>query len=297
MNVIVVIGAAVLGVIVGPLLRRAIDQVPGRRALFADPDAPIRPSSLLPVTSWFEPEPYGSTSYFLGADDRAAAEEDDDENDEDDELADEGDEEGDEDEVAYTNRKRAPLIDATVAAAMAAMAYRFGWSWELPAVLVFAAALVVVSVIDIDHYRIPNRVVYPTLFTCSALLVLAALVADVPGGLIAAAGGAAAYYSFLFIFFFIYPKGMGFGDVKLALVLGLHAGWAGSVANVDDVLVYAGWVHGMRLVLMAALAGSILGSIIGLGTLMSRQKRGAFPFGPALCLGAALAIVFSEQIL
>lgn len=279
MDAISIFVAGALGLAVGPFLRRAIDQVPGRDPLFADPDRPLRPRALAPVASWFDAEPYGATTYVLSPDERRA-------------LA--------PDTVAETviRPRRALLIDLTVAAVMMVMAHRFGWSWELPAFLVLAASVVVVSVIDIDHYRIPNLVVYPTLLASSVLLVVAAAILDVPGGLIGAGAGALAYYSFLFVFFFIYPKGMGFGDVKLALVLGLHAGWAGSVVYFEGKYHYAGWVHGMRLVLMAALAGSLLGSVIGVGSLIGRRQRGAaFPFGPALCVGALLAIVFSEQIL
>lgn len=275
MDTIVIIGAALLGLLIGPLLRRAVDQIPDRRSLFTDERSPLRVAGLLPIVSWFDEEPFGSTSYLVGPDDR----------------------EGLDEIPTRTSRLRAPLIDISTAVVMGIMGWRFGWSPDSAAFIVLAAAIVVVTVIDIDHYRIPNLVVYPTLAASSLLLVLAALITDTTGGLIAAALGAVAYYGFLFIFWFVYPKGMGFGDVKLALVLGLHAGWAGAISQVGDELVYAGWVHGMRLVLLAALFGSVLGSIIGLGSLAVRQRRGAFPFGPALCLGALIAIAFSEQLL
>lgn len=235
----------------------------------------FRPTALLPVVSWFDDEPYGTRSYLLSPDDRDA----------------------DEPDAITITRWRAPLIDLGAALVLAVLAGRIGWEWPLATFLVFGASLVVVAAIDIDHYRIPDRVVFPTLAACVPLLVLAAVLHDEPEGLIGAVAGAFAYFAFLFVFFFVYPKGMGFGDVKLALVLGWHTGWAGSVASIDGNLIYAGWSYGMQLVLMGALMGSLLGAILGIGSLIARGRKGAFPFGPALCLGALLAVVFSEQIL
>lgn len=275
MNGIAIVGAGLLGLLVGPLLRRAVDRVPGRQPLFGGDGALVGVASFTPVLSWFEPQPFGTTSYLVGPDDRTV----------------------DDPGPTATTRWRAPLIDLSAAVVMGSFAHRFGWGWDLPAYLVFAASMVVVSAIDIDHFRIPDRVVYPTLGACSALLAGAAAVAGAPGGLIGAAAGALAYCGFLFVFFFVYPQGMGFGDVKLALVLGLHAGWAGSVASVGGELVYAGWSFGMRLVLVAALFGSMIGAVVGLGSLVVLKRKGAFPFGPALCVGALLAILFSEQLL
>lgn len=276
MDTIAVIAAALLGIAAGPLLRRAIDQVPDRRPLFGDESDPVRSRALVPVASWFDGAPYGTTSYLVNADDR-----------EPEDLA----------TITTTSRRRAPIIDLSAAALMAAMGWRFGWSPDLLAFLVFVAAIVVVTVIDIDHYRIPNLVVYPTLLACGVLLALSAVVAGATGGLIGAGLGAVAYYAFLFIFWFIYPKGMGFGDVKLALVLGMHTGWAGSIVEADGDLFYAGWEFAMSLVLWGALIGSGLGALIGIGAMLARGRRAAFPFGPALCAGALIAITFSETLL
>lgn len=194
-------------------------------------------------------------------------------------------------------RWRAPLIDLGCAVVMAALAHRAGWTATLPAFLVLGASLVAVTVIDIDHFRIPDRIVFPTLAVCTVLLALAAVVGGVGRGLVAASIGALAYFAFLFVFFFVFPRGMGFGDVKLALVLGLHLGWAGSVATVDGALVERGLTAGIQLVLMGALVGSLLGTVIGVGVLVASKRNAAFPFGPALCLGTVVVITFSESFL
>lgn len=274
MNGPILILAACLGLVVGPFVRRLVDQVPGRHPLFDASGAgvPFRTADLVPVRSWFDEQPAGSSLLAGSPDDRA-----------------------DGVVAATVTRWRAPVIDIGCAVVMVALAHRVGWTAALPSFLVFGAALVTVTVIDIDHFRIPDRIVFPTLGATVVLLSGAAVLGDVQRGLLAAGVGALAFFAFLFVFFFIFPKGMGFGDVKLALVLGLHLGWAGSVATVDGTLVERGITAGIQLVLMGALVGSLLGTVIGVGVLIASKRNAAFPFGPALCLGAVVAIVFSES--
>ena len=267
MNEVAVVAAVLAGIAVGPFLRRLIDQVPGREPILG------ANRRLVPVTSWFDAEPAG-TRVLVGSPDERHDTTD-----------------------TVRRRWRAPAIDLGAAALLGVLAHRIGWSWPLPAYLVFGAALAVATVIDIDHYRIPDRIVFPALGLCLPLLALAALLDGLPGALIAAVSGAAAYFAFLFLFFVIWPRGMGFGDVKLALLLGLHLGWAGAVAVIDGETASRGIEWGLQLVLLGALIGSALGAVIGLGMLVVGGRRGAFPFGPALCLGAVLAIVFSSQLL
>src|SRR5947208_14309635 len=73
---------------------------------------------------------------------------------------------------------RYPLVELGTAALFVAAALRFGLDWALPAYLVFFAALVAVSFIDLEHYIIPNRIVYPTLFVSIPLLAVAAAAQD-----------------------------------------------------------------------------------------------------------------------
>ena len=268
MSGLVTIAGGVLGLVVGPFLRRLVDQVPDRLPLFAPPG-----NQLVPVVSWFDANPAG-TRVLVGSPD-----------------------ERDETNAEVALRRwRAPATDLGAAAVLAVLAHRIGWNAALPAFMIFGAALVAATVIDLDHFRIPDRIVFPALGATVILLGVAALVHDVPGSFTAALAGSLAYFAFLFVFFFIWPRGMGFGDVKLALVLGLHLGWAGAVDVSDGELYHRGLEWGLQLVLMGALVGSILGAVVGLVALVAMRRRGAFPFGPALCLGALLAIVFSAQL-
>lgn len=265
---------ALLGLAVAPVLRRLIDQIPGRHPVFgSDGGRPFDASELVPVVSWFGTDPAGTVSLVGSPDDR-------------------------DDETASVQRHwRAPVIDLATAALCAAMANQVGAQPALAAFLVFSAAMVVVTVIDIDHFRIPDRVTFPTFALCAVLLAGAAVVDGLGSALVMGLVGAVAYFVFLFVFFIVWPRGMGFGDVKLAAVLGLHLGWAGTTATVDGSVVVRGGEFGVQLVLYGALAGSLLGSVIGIGALLTRGRNGAFPFGPALCAGAVAVILAADQLL
>jgi leader peptidase (prepilin peptidase)/N-methyltransferase len=177
---------------------------------------------------------------------------------------------------------RYPLVEVATAALFAAVGVRFGASWELPAYLLLFAALLAISVIDLEHYIVPNRIVYPTLFVSIPLLVGAALLEHEPRRIRDAAIGSVAAWLALLIVHLIQPRGMGFGDVRLAAVLGLYLGWLD-----------------LQLVLLGMLIGFLLGAVVGLLLVATRirGRRDALPFAPFLAAGAALAILFSRQLL
>ena len=70
----------------------------------------------------------------------------------------------------------------------------------------------------------------------------------------------------------------------------------GSLTEVAGELVAGGVLDAVGLTLIGALLGSVLGSVAGVVAVVLRGRRAHFPFGPALCLGALLAIVFSDQL-
>ena len=71
---------------------------------------------------------------------------------------------------------RYPLVELLTAGLWVMVALRFGWSWSLPAELVFVSGLVALAFIDLDHMLLPRAVVYPVSAMVSALLVVAAAV-------------------------------------------------------------------------------------------------------------------------
>jgi leader peptidase (prepilin peptidase)/N-methyltransferase len=163
--------------------------------------------------------------------------------------------------------------------------------WVVVAYLLVASMLLVVSAIDLQVYRIPDKIVFPFLAGSLVLLPIATR-AVVPsnGDAVRIFGnaliGMVAFFAVLFIPHLIYPKGMGFGDVKLALVMGLYLGWLG-VTKFDA----------FYLVLVALFLGCFVGALFGLLVSAIRRKGGAFPFGPALAAAAFFVMLTSDRFL
>jgi leader peptidase (prepilin peptidase) / N-methyltransferase len=147
------------------------------------------------------------------------------------------------------------------------------------------AMLVTVSVIDIELFRLPDRIVLPSLAISLVLIIGVSLLEDRSEQIWFALTGAAIYFGFLLVAHLIYPRGMGFGDVKLAAVMGLYVGWLGS----SHITAFA-------LVLWAMLIGFVAGSIIGMVMLILRRRSQPIPFGPFLALGAIAAVLLSDGL-
>jgi leader peptidase (prepilin peptidase)/N-methyltransferase len=177
--------------------------------------------------------------------------------------------------------RRYPLIELFTAVAFGTIALRFGVTVVLPAYLYLVAVGIALAAIDLDVQRLPNALTLPSYGVGVVLLGAAALSGGGTRPLIRALLGMAALYSVYFALAFAYPAGMGFGDVKLAGVLGLYLGWLG----------WGPWCVG-------AFAGFLLGAIVG-GVVIATHRGGrktAIPFGPFMLAGALLAILAAGPI-
>jgi leader peptidase (prepilin peptidase)/N-methyltransferase len=177
---------------------------------------------------------------------------------------------------------RYPLVELGTAVLFVAAAVRLGATWQLPAFCVFFASLLAISVIDFDHYIIPNRVVYPTLAVTIPLLVAAAAADGSWGHLRNAAIGGVAGFLVLLVIHVAVPRGMGFGDVRLAGVIGMMLGWLG-----------------LRYLFLGLFLAFLLASVIGVALIVARlrSRKDAVPFGPFMALGAVLAVLWGRAIL
>jgi leader peptidase (prepilin peptidase) / N-methyltransferase len=137
----------------------------------------------------------------------------------------------------------------------------------------FCSALVAVSATDLEHRIVPNRVVVP-----AAVVVLLAQTALHPSVEWLVAGLAAS--GFLFAFALAYPKGMGMGDVKLALLLGVMLG-----RTVGIALMFG---------MFAALVPSLVLVVRHGG---ARARKMGIPFAPFLALGGVVALFFGQWLL
>ena len=176
--------------------------------------------------------------------------------------------------------QRAAILSTV--ALFAGTGLRFGADWVVPAYLVFFLCLVSVTVIDLQLQIIPNRIVYPTIFASIPLLALAALAGGEWDRFGDAVLGAALAWLALFVIHMIQPSGMGFGDVRLAFVLGLFLGWIGLNHVVTGLFL------GVVLI-------SVVGVLLALLRLKTLQEHIAF--GPFLAAGSAVAVFAGQAIL
>jgi leader peptidase (prepilin peptidase)/N-methyltransferase len=190
---------------------------------------------------------------------------------------------------------------------MIVLALVFGPSWEVVPLLISVPVLVAVSVIDIDTYRIPNRLVWPSLVVGVVAVAICAQVTGDLGRLGGAAVGALLFSGMLFIPHLIMPAGMGFGDVKFALYLGLNLGWLHAAlplpALVISTLLAA--VIGLTLQLTGRVTGppdDRVGDPDGAGATddeaaplpKRRLGRTRIPFGPFLAAGTYVAYLVED---
>jgi leader peptidase (prepilin peptidase) / N-methyltransferase len=162
---------------------------------------------------------------------------------------------------------RYPAIELLTAVAFGAIVVLNGVDtdliWELP----FAAMLIAVAGIDLEHRIIPNKVLLP-----SAVFAVATAIALRPDDLMELGiAGAAAFMAFL-LAALAYPAGMGMGDVKLAMLLG--AGLGASVVAAFVVGLLAGFVAAVFLLVTRGTAA----------------RKMAIPFVPFLAFGGLFAL-------
>jgi leader peptidase (prepilin peptidase)/N-methyltransferase len=151
----------------------------------------------------------------------------------------------------------------------------------LPALLVFTAVGIALSGIDLATRRLPDVLVLPSLPVLAVLLTGAGAVRDDWAAVLRAGLGAVALFGFFFALAVVSPRSMGFGDVKLAAVLGL-------------VLGYLSW----GTLVVGAFAGFVLGAVVGVALMAvgAAGRKTAVPFGPFMVAGALLALWIGDPV-
>ena len=169
---------------------------------------------------------------------------------------------------------RYPLIELFTGLAFAAVVLVHGISLDLAWQLPFAAMLIVVAGIDLEHRIVPNKIMLPAaVFALGAGALLR--LDELPELAVAGAGA----FTFMLIAALAYPAGMGMGDVKLAGVMGLFLGMS---------------------VIPALLISFLAGTIVGIGVIAKHgaagRKKGV-PFAPFMALGGLVALLAGPELI
>jgi leader peptidase (prepilin peptidase)/N-methyltransferase len=249
MDLFVAVVAGVFGLAVGSFLNVVIARVPERVSIVSPPsrcpgcETPIRPVDNIPVVSWL----------LLRGRCRAC---------------------GERISVRY------PAVELLTAGLWVAAAWRFRGSWEIVPYCLGFAGLIALSFIDLDTKLLPKRVVWPVAGIVGAAFAgVAAFTSDGAwDDLQRLVLGAIASTLAVGVIWFVYPRGMGFGDVRFEILLGMLTGW------ISRGTVAAGFF-------LAFLLGGVL-SIVLLVTRV-RGRKDAIPFGPWLALGCVVAVLWS----
>lgn len=171
-----------------------------------------------------------------------------------------------------------PLVQIGVPLAMVLTVALLDNSWVALPYVWLVVVLTAIAVVDLRIWLIPYWM--PWLGAALGLVLISAVSVGlgVPGDILYAIGGGVGAFALFFVLWLAAPGKLGFGDVRLALLLGM----------------FLAWLHPL-LPIYGLLFGSVLGLVMGLGAVLTRRDS-RFPFGPALALGAMCAIWLHEPI-
>lgn len=151
--------------------------------------------------------------------------------------------------------------------------WHYGMSWQLAIAIFYFCLFLVLMVIDLEQGIIPNKIVYPGMV---ASLIIS-MVAE-PGIIKAAIGGSIGLM-LLLIPALIYKGGMGWGDVKMAGLMGLVTGFP---------LIFVA-------LFLAVTTGGLTAGLLLL--LRLKQRRGSIPFAPFLTVATMATLLWGNNIL
>ncbi len=166
-----------------------------------------------------------------------------------------------------------PAVELATTISFLLLATRYELSLSLVLACALAAFYVVIATYDLKHFLILDKVVYPG-------IAVAAVFAIVQGHIISGLIGAAIISGFFYFQYYI-SKGrwIGFGDVKLGIMLGLAAGFPIAI-----LLMFAAYMLG-------AITGVIM---IALG---KKQLGSQLPFGTFLAIAAVFTLLYGQAVM
>lgn len=174
---------------------------------------------------------------------------------------------------------RYPIIEASTALLGALVFWHFGATTQALLGFVFLWCLISLTMIDVDHYLLPDSITLPLMW-----LGIAANIAGTYTTLESSVLGAIAGYLSLWLVFWAFKlatgkEGMGYGDFKLLAALG----------------AWMGWQYLPMIILLSSAVGAVLG--VSAILLMGRDKAKPLPFGPYLAVAGFIAFIWGETLL
>jgi leader peptidase (prepilin peptidase)/N-methyltransferase len=169
---------------------------------------------------------------------------------------------------------RYPLVEAGTAVLCALVVLAKGFDEDALLGVVLVLLLVPVTLIDLDHRIIPNK-----LMIIGAVLAPALVLLTAPDDIVEHLIAGVAAGTFFLVAVLAYPRGMGVGDIKLAAVLGLFLG--------RDV---------GPAIFIALITGTLVGALIMARKGVAEGRKTAVPFGPFLALGAVVALFAGDAM-
>jgi leader peptidase (prepilin peptidase) / N-methyltransferase len=234
----------VLGLVIGSFLNVVIWRVPRGESIVAPPshcpgcDRPIRPADNIPLISWLVLR--GRCRH-----------------------------------CQTSISPRYPAVELLTGVLFVVFGVRFGLHADLAAYLYLAAVGIALAAIDLDHKRLPDPLTLPSYPVGLALLGLAAATGGGSHAYVRALIAMAALFGFYAFVWFVYPAGMGLGDVKLSGVVGLYLGWLG-------------WGQ----LVVGAFAAFLVGAVVSVSVVVARggDRKTQVPFGPFMLIGVLIGI-------
>jgi leader peptidase (prepilin peptidase) / N-methyltransferase len=166
--------------------------------------------------------------------------------------------------------------------------WHYGLGWELALIIMYCCFFISLLLIDLEHSILPNKIIYPGIIIALVIASLGSIFGfepvDIVGSgfrlwIVDSSVGGCIGFLLLLVPALLYHDGMGWGDIKLAALIG--------------------FITGFPLVLISILLGIIIGGITAaiLLALKIKGRKDAIPFGPFLCLAAMATLFWSSNIL
>jgi leader peptidase (prepilin peptidase)/N-methyltransferase len=182
--------------------------------------------------------------------------------------------------AALAGRRTAVWCGLFGAIAGAVLGAKLGWSAPLPAWLALGISGAVLGYVDLRTRFLPSAIIWPTYLIVGVLLVIGSAVTGNWDALVRALIAGAAGFTVFYVLWFVYPAGIGFGDVRLSGLLSGALGWLG-------------WSE----VVIGLYGGFVLGAVIGVLLTVARVfERKAFAFGPFMLAGALVGVVVAGPL-